>query len=444
VRRPTVCTPERMAPMEVSCPNCYTSYSVSPEKIPDTGVTPTCKKCGTTFTIVKATGDPLKDRANRMKGYVVLRETNTSNPIRSLQGGSKPGSDKNTENASLFEKKGFRVGVCVAGAVILLFTAGFFGWKYYAHRCFEEAVRNSLQHTSNRKFAMAFEDMTFSAFGGLTSDKGCIHGLSLTDQQTQERLTLTDEIHFQMDYSQKQFFTEPFDVQINANGLEIALYGCVIEAQEAQGWSVAYRVDQASAGPQGFPLFLAQGVELSLVFRSENWAEDSRFVMGDADLGFKVQQMGSATTTVGKDLDILVSIKDGLFVKEEYDAEINTGNYFNNVATKWGSLGTVLSLERCSANILGSSVQLAGKLAFHNPIGESELDLHLGARDFSHIMKFIHETHQETFDRIVSALVALDEQDADAYEHRTDVLDLNLSYRNSRIEINNQAVRNLI
>jgi hypothetical protein len=131
-------------------------------------------------------------------------------------------------------------------------------------------------------------------------------------------------------------------------------------------------------------------------------------------------------------------------VKDEYDAEMSIGNYFNNVATKWGNLGTVLSVERCSANILGSSVQLAGKLAFHNPVGESELDLHLGAKDFSHIMKYIHQTNEEAFDRIVSALVALDEREADAYEHSTDVLYLNLSYRNSRIEINDQEVRNLI
>jgi predicted Zn finger-like uncharacterized protein len=430
--------------MEVSCPNCYTSYTVSPEKVPEKGVTPTCKKCGTTFTIVKATGDPLKDRANRMKGYVVLRESSSPTHIRGVSNISKPDSDEKATSASLFEKKGFRVGVCVAAAVILFFTGGFFGWKYHVHRSFEDAVKSSLQHTSNRKFAMAFEDMTFSAFGGLTSDKGCIHGLSLTDQQTQKRLTLADEIHFKLDYSKKQFVTAPFDVQIKNNGLEIALYGCVIEAQEAQGWSVAYRVDQASAGPEGFPLFLAQGMEMSLDFRGENWAEDSRFVMGDADLGFKVEHMGSVTTTVGKDLDILVSIKNGLFVKDEYDAEMSTGNYFNAVATKWGNLGTVLSLERCSANILGSSVRLAGKLAFHNPVGESEMDLHLGAKDFSHIMKYIHETNQQAFDRIVSALVALDEREADAYENTTDVLDLNLSYRNSRIEINNQAVKNLI
>ena len=218
----------------------------------------------------------------------------------------------------------------------------------------------------------------------------------------------------------------------------------MIEAQEAQGWSVAYRVDMAGAGPEGFPLFQAQGMEMFLDFRAENWAEDSRFVMGDADLGFKVKHVGSSTTTVGKDLDILVSIKDGLFVKDEYDAEISTGDYFNKVATKWGNLGTVLSVERCSANILGSSVELAGKLAFQNPIGASELDLHLGAKDFSHIMKYIHQTNQKAFDRIVSALVALDEREADAYEHSTDVLDLNVSYRNSKIEINSQEVRNLI
>jgi predicted Zn finger-like uncharacterized protein len=430
--------------MEVSCPNCYTSYEVSPDKIPESGVKPTCKKCGATFTIVKATGDPLKDRANRMKGYVVLRETTVSNHAREVKSASKPASNKKAVSLALFEKKGFRVGVCVAVAAFLFLTGGFFVWKHYVHKSFENAVKTSLQHTSNRTFSMAFEGMTFSAFGGLTSDRGCIHGLSLTDRQTLTRLTLVDEIHFKLDYSKKKFLTEPFDVKVNDKGLEIALEGCVIEAQETEGWSVAYRVDRASAGPGGFPLFQAQGVEMFLDFTGENWATDSRFVMGDADLGFKVKHLGSSTGPVASDLDILVSIKDGLFVKDEYDAEMSPGNYFNNIATKWGNLGTVLSVERCSANILGSSVRLAGKLAFHNPIGESELDLHLGAKDFSHIMKYVHQTNPAAFDRIVSALVALDESEAGAYERRTDVLDLNLSYRNSRMEINNQEVRNLI
>jgi hypothetical protein len=48
----------------------YAIYPINQEKLPQKGATPTCKKCGVAFTIVKATGDPVKDRAQRMKGYV--------------------------------------------------------------------------------------------------------------------------------------------------------------------------------------------------------------------------------------------------------------------------------------------------------------------------------------------------------------------------------------
>jgi predicted Zn finger-like uncharacterized protein len=430
--------------MEVSCPNCFTSYTVSPEKIPDKGVSPTCKKCGVTFTIVRASGDPLKDRANRMKGYVVLRERNSLNGLRTAGTSSREGSHKKPMSLALFEKKGFKLGVCLAGAAVLLFAAGFSGWKHHVHKHFEESVRISLEQASNGKFALVFEDMSFSAFGGLKRDAGCIHGLSLTDQQTQKRLPLADEIHFKLDPLRKHFITKPFDFHLKDRGLEITLNRCVIEAQETRGWSLDCKVDQAIAGPEGFPLFTAEGMEMFFRFRGGDWEEDPRFLMGDADVAFKVEHMGSLTTTVGRDMDILVSIKNGLFVKDDYGADTSTGNYFNNVATKWGNLGTVLSVDHCSINILGSSVQLTGKLAFHDPIGESELDLHLGAKDFSHIMRYIHQTNEQAFDKIISALVALDERQADAYEQSTDVLDLNLSYRNSRIEINEQEVGSFI
>ena len=45
--------------MKVSCPNCYRAYAVTPEMIPEEGVTPTCKECGKAFTIVKVSGDPV-------------------------------------------------------------------------------------------------------------------------------------------------------------------------------------------------------------------------------------------------------------------------------------------------------------------------------------------------------------------------------------------------
>ena len=88
-------------------------------------------------------------------------------------------------------------------------------------------------------------------------------------------------------------------------------------------------------------------------------------------------------------------------------------------------------------------MQLAGKLEFRNPPDESELNLSFSAKDFSRIMKFIHRMNGETFDKIVLTLVDLDENKVGVYAPNTDSLDLNLSYKNSKIKINEQELKPL-
>lgn len=433
--------------MQVSCPNCYTSYTVSAEKIPEQGVTPTCKKCGTTFTIVRASGDPVKDRANRMKGFVVLREKNRVNPFQNRENSSVDGSDKKFAIGSIYEKKSFKVGLCVAAVVILLLFAGFYQWKSMVHERFEEALRNALAHAPDSGFALKFREVKFSAFGGLTRDTGCIQGLHLVylvDDETPFTLNLVDEIPFELKASQKHFITKPFDMGLNTADSEIVLRNCVIEAQENQGWSVEFRVDQAYAGAKGLHAVTAQGVAFFCDFRGEEWKEDQRYLIGDANFGFIADQIESSNVTVGKDLDILFSIKNGIFAKDEYATDASALNYMDMFQTKWGENGTVVSVEHCSGDILGSSVQLAGELAFRNPVSESEFNLLFTAKDFSHIMKFIHRMNQAAFDKIVFTLVALEEQDVHVYRQGTDVFNLNISYKNSKIRINDQEIRNPI
>jgi predicted Zn finger-like uncharacterized protein len=101
--------------MEVSCPNCYAIYPINPEKLPEKGATPTCKKCGVAFTIVRATGDPVKDRAQRMKGYVLIREGQREELHRERVSSSKKISRKNVSVKAVLESRSFRRGVWIAG-----------------------------------------------------------------------------------------------------------------------------------------------------------------------------------------------------------------------------------------------------------------------------------------------------------------------------------------
>jgi len=59
--------------VEVFCPHCFANYFVSPERIPEEGVTTPCKKCTKPFTMIKASGDPVRDRASRQQGFVIIQ-----------------------------------------------------------------------------------------------------------------------------------------------------------------------------------------------------------------------------------------------------------------------------------------------------------------------------------------------------------------------------------
>ena len=120
---------------------------------------------------------------------------------------------------------------------------------------------------------------------------------------------------------------------------------------------------------------------------------------------------------------------------------MNPGEALNS---KWAQSKAVASIDRCSFKILGSAVKLSGKLEFRNPSDESEMVLSFNAKDFSRIMKFIHRMNKDTFDRIVSALVDLDEQNVSLYAPNTDSLDLNLSYKTSKIKINDKDLQPII
>jgi len=190
-------------------------------------------------------------------------------------------------------------------------------------------------------------------------------------------------------------------------------------------------------------VFTGQGLELTLGFKGGDWNADPRFLLGDADLGLKVKQVESLSASISKNVDILFTLKNGLFPKQSDGVKAGPGNYSETFRTKWGESGTVASIDRCSLNILGSAVQLAGKLEFRNPLDESDLDLSFRAKDFSRIMKFIHRMNSETFDKIVLMLVALDDNKVNVYAPSTDSLDLNVSYKTSKIKINEQELKPL-
>jgi hypothetical protein len=88
-------------------------------------------------------------------------------------------------------------------------------------------------------------------------------------------------------------------------------------------------------------------------------------------------------------------------------------------------------------------VQLAGKLEFRNPPAESELDVTFRANNFSRIMKAIYRINSAAFDRIVVALVDLDEKNVSLYAPNTDSLDLSISYKASMVKINEQELKPL-
>ena len=74
----------------------------------------------------------------------------------------------------------------------------------------------------------------------------------------------------------------------------------------------------------------------------------------------------------------------------------------------------------------------------------SEASLRVSIKDFSNIMKYIHRLNESAFDRIVVTIVALDERKATVYNQDSDSLDLTLSYKNSKIRINDQDLQGFI
>jgi predicted Zn finger-like uncharacterized protein len=432
--------------VEVFCPHCFANYFVSPERIPEDGVTTPCKKCTKTFTMIKASGDPIRDRASRQQGFVVI-QPKKRRPDQDADGYSSGEVSQRKSGdsalAGLLKNKGFKIGVCAAGAVLVVVLGVFLLWKSSVHGQFEKSLRNTLAQASNSRFEFKVEDIKFSALGGITGEHGCLYGLALSDREARKILYYVDKLNFQIDPSKKQFVTEPFTLRVNVYNSKIILNKCTIEAGEADGWQAVLRAKEATAELEGAEVLTGQGLEFKLGFKGADWSADPRFVLGDAQLSLKVKLVESLSANITNDVDVLFTLKNALLPKQGGGAQAGTGNFGEILNAKWGQSKAVATIDRCSFNLLGSAVQLAGKLEFHNPPDESELSLSFKAKDFSRIMKFIYRMNGETFDKIVVALVDLDEKNVSLYAPNTDALDLNISYKASKIKINEQELKPL-
>jgi len=432
--------------VEVFCPHCFANYFVSPERIPEDGVTTPCKKCAKTFTMIKASGDPIKDRASRQQGFVVI-QPKKRRPDQDTNGYSSGEVSQRRSGesalAGLLKKKGFKIGVYAAGAVLVVVLGVFYLWKSSVHGQFEKSLRNTLAQASNSRFEFKVEDIKFSALGGITREHGCLYGLALSDREARKILYYVDKLYFQIDPSKKQFVTEPFTLRVNVYNSKIILNKCTIEAGEADGWQAVLRAKEATAELEGAEVLTGQGLEFKLGFKGADWSADPQFVLGDAQLSLKVKLVESLSANITNDVDVLFTLKNALLPKQGGGAQAGTGNYGEILNAKWGQSKAVANIDRCSFNLLGSAVQLAGKLEFHNPPDESELSLSFKAKDFSRVMKFIYRMNVETFDKIVVALVDLDEKNVSLYAPNTDALDLNISYKASKIKINEQELKPL-
>lgn len=430
--------------VEVFCPHCFSNYFVSPERVPEDGVTTPCKKCGKSFTMVKASGDPVRDRASRQQGFVVVQAKKRRVADQETNGFSSGEVRQRKSAASrLFKKKGFKVGVCAAAAVLLVVSGAFYLWKSSVHSQFEKGIRTALAQASNSRFEFKLEDIQFSTLGGLSGEKGCLYGLALRDLAAQKILYYADKIYFQMDPSKKQFLTEPFTLRVNVYNSKIILNDCVLEAGGTDEWQAIIRAKQAIAELEGAEVLTGQGLEVKLGFKGGDWSADPRFVLGDAQLSFKLKLVESLNAHFTNDVDILFTLKNALLPKQGDGTQGGPGTSTETLRRKWAESKAVASVDRCSLSILGSAVQLAGKWEFRKPLDESTLDLSFQAKDFSRIMKFIYRMNSNTFDKIVSALVDLDEKNVGLYAPETDFLDLNLFYTTSKITINEHEVKSL-
>jgi predicted Zn finger-like uncharacterized protein len=425
--------------VEVFCPHCFAHYFVSPERIPEDGVATPCKKCGKTFTMVKASGDPMRDRVSRQQGFVVVQAKKRRATTPEADGNSsREVRQKKSAASNLFKQKSFKLGVCALGAVLLVLISGFYLWKSSVHSRFEKSFRNALAQASNSRFEFKIENMTFSALGGIFKERGCLHGLALSDREARKILYYADKVYFEMDPSTKQLTTEPFTLRVNVYNSKITLNGCVVEAAGTDGWQATFRAKEATADIERTEVLTGQGLEVKLEFKGGDWNADPRFVLGDAQLSLKLKLVESLNAHVTNNVDILFSLKNALLPKQGEGPQAGEKMHSETMGAKWGESKAVASIDRCSLNILGSAVQLAGKWEFRNPSDESELGLSFKAKNFSRIMKFIHRMNSETFDGIVSTLVDLGERNMSLYAPSTDTMDLNLSYKSSRIKINEQ------
>jgi hypothetical protein len=431
--------------MEISCPNCYAVCLVSLDMIPEEGLATTCERCEAVFTIVRSSGDPVKDRARRMKGFVVLRDKKTEDPFREPKSALEQSSAWPHGAATVLENRGFKLGILVAGILILLSAAFFFVWRSQVESHFEKALKSSLAHDSNKRFALAFEDLHFSFFGGLNHYRGYIAGLSVRDLETGGSYRLVDRIDFDLDSSRKHFITKPFNMEVKAKDSKTAFRGCVLEAEERNGAHLKFKVEEACSIASGVELFTVRGMEGYIDFsEADRPGGIGPFLVGDLGLGLRAKQIEAWSGTLGQDVDILISVKNGVFTKDQQAGELGTVSYTDIFQTKWGENKAVAALERCSLNLLGSAVKLAGKAEFHNPLQESEANLYLSIKDFRHIMKFIYRTNEKAFDKIVAVLVALEEKKSPIYKQNSDSLDLQISYKNSEIKLNNREIKGLM
>ena len=431
--------------VEVFCPHCFTNYFVSPERISEDGVTTPCKKCSKSFTMMKASGDPVRDRASRQQGFVVVQAKKRRATGQENNGFSSGEVQQRKSPASrLFKKKGFKVGVCAAGAVLLVVLGVFYVWKSSVHSQFEKSLRNTLAQASNSRFEFKVEEIEFSAFGGLTRERGCLHGLTLRDRAAQKILYYADRIYFQMDPSKKKLLTEPFTLRVNVYNSKIILNGCVLEAGGTDEWQAILRAKEATAELEGMEVLTGQGLEFKLGFKGGDWSTDPRFVLGDAQISSKVKLVESLSAHVTEDVDVLVTLKNAILPKGGGWAQAGAGNSIETMRTKWAETKVVANIDRCSLSILGSAVQLAGTLEFRNPPAESELDLVFRAKNISRIMKFIYGMNRDAFEKIVMMLVDLDEKNVNLYAPDTDSVDLRLSYKASSIRINDRELKPLL
>jgi len=427
--------------VEIFCPHCFASFFVSPEGIPQDGVSTPCKKCGKSFTLVKASADPVKDRARRQQGFVVVHEKKRWKPEQDVRGASSGAMHRNESAASKwFESKAIRLGLCAAGIALILGLVAFSLWKSSAHSRFEKTLRNALALASNSRFEFKLEDMSFSTFGGITQTRGSLYGLTLRDRAQEKMLYSIDKIYFQINPSKEYFVTEPFTVRINVAHSKVVLKGCVFEATGSNGWQATLKAKDATADVGATDMITGQRLEFKVDFKGEDWNADPRFIRGHVVFGVKIKQVETMSENISRDVDLLFTLRNGLFPKQTEDASSGPANYGEALRMKWGESKTVAKIDRCSLKIAGSTVHLTGQMEFHNPLAASELDISFKAMDFSRVMKFIHRMNSETFDRIVALLVTLDEKKVTAYAPDTDSVDLNVSYKASKMKINEQDV----